>query len=95
MFDNRMTLNSFPRKLQLIRTYFFLTCLVESLPIGPERKHKIDFFALFYMIRLSSINYPIGLIHTQAIGKANNNTILSISKIAATEVVVKDVVNVA
>ena len=94
MFDNRMTLNSFPRKLQLIRTYFSLACLVESLPIGPERKHKIDFFALFYMIRLSSINYPIGLIHTQAIDKANN-IILSISKIAATEVVVKDVENVA
>ena len=32
---------------------------IESFPIGPERKHKVDFFALFYTTRLFTINYSI------------------------------------
>ena len=27
--------------------FFLLACLVESFPIAPERKHKVEFFALF------------------------------------------------
>ena len=27
--------------------FFLSACLIESFPIGPERKHKVDFFALF------------------------------------------------
>ena len=38
---------------------FLAACLVDSSPIGPERKHKSDFFASFYTTRPFSINYSI------------------------------------
>ena len=57
MIDLRMTLRASPRKR--IRTYFLLTCLVESFPIGQERKHEIDFFAFFHTTTPFSINYSI------------------------------------
>ena len=38
---------------------FLSACLVESFPIGPERKDKIDFFALFYTTRPFPISYSI------------------------------------
>ena len=41
MADNRMRV--LPRNR--IRTYF---CLVKSFPIGPERKHKVDFLLYLY-----------------------------------------------
>ena len=48
---------SLPRK---VRKHIFLSaCLVESFLIGPERKHKIDFFASFCMTRPFSKNYSI------------------------------------
>ena len=41
-------------------------CLVESFPIDPERKNKIDFLVLFYMTSLFSLNYSIsGLLARQ------------------------------
>ena len=39
---------------------FLSACLVESFPISPERKHKIDFFSLFYTTRPFCINCSIG-----------------------------------
>ena len=60
-----------------------------SFPIGPERKHKVDFFALF--IRSGLLLYttqPVCSMDTQAIGKANNDTVLFWFKSTATEQVV-------
>ena len=37
---------SFPTETNT-NIFFLSACLVESFPIGPERKHKVDFFALF------------------------------------------------
>ena len=73
-----------PRKR--IRTYFFLlACLVESFPIGPERKHKVDFFALFIRLGLFlQTTQSVSLMDTKAIGKANN-TYLLLFKSTATE----------
>ena len=53
---------------------FLSACLVESFPIGPERKHKVDFFALFIRPGLFLLTtQSVSLMDTQAIGKANNN----------------------
>ena len=42
-------------------TNIFLSAfLVDSFPIGKERKHKIDFFTLFYTTRPFCITYSIG-----------------------------------
>ena len=38
---------------------FLLPFLVGSFPISPKRKHKIDFFALFYSTRPFSISYSV------------------------------------
>ena len=56
MVDYHMTLR--PTETNIL--YIFLAaCLVDSFPIGPERKHKSDFFASFYTTRPFSINYSI------------------------------------
>ena len=54
------------------KTFLVWACYPESFPTGPERKQKIVFFALFYTTRHFSgtINYPITLKGTRAIGKA-------------------------
>ena len=81
---NRMRVS--PRKR--IRTYFFLSaCLVESFPIGPKRKRKVDLFALFIRSGLF-LAQSVSLMDTQAIGKANNKTVLFLFKSTATEQVI-------
>ena len=47
-------LESFPRATLANTNTFFSVCLFESFPIGPERKHKVDYFALFYTTRFFS-----------------------------------------
>ena len=54
-----MRLRCRPCKRRLKNFIALQTFVVESFPIGPERKHKVDFFALFYTSRLFSINYSI------------------------------------
>ena len=75
-FYGSQSYESFPTETN---THIFLSaCLVESFPIGPERKHKLISFlhlydqAFFYKL----FNQFKSLMDTQAIGKANNNTVV-------------------
>ena len=43
MVDDHTTLRVSPGQLLRTRTHFLLACLVESFPIGPERKHIVDY----------------------------------------------------
>ena len=53
--DYHMTLR--PTETNIL--YIFLAaCLIDSFPIGPERKHKSDFFASFYTTRDPFLESP-------------------------------------